>query len=260
MAGNPLAELNWYLGERFLRSNYYTEDNYATAEIEFTPRPSDNGKELRCEATSPALAQTAVISVPLSVRFAPEAVKIRMTPDRAREGRELTITCETGVSRPPATVTWWHNGERLENAESVVTMAPGGFDGSITTSKLTLRPTAQHDGAVVTCEARNPDLMDRTHDAVTLAVLREFVKKVFFCFAAATFLCFFFFQIPFDRCQAESEEILELFFLPSSRRLNFAATNKIRFSAVSHDAEAKNFKMRKKMRPWDKFDLRLSVF
>ena len=172
MAGNPLAHLTWYLGDRFLKSEYSTRDNYAFAELNFQPRPEDNGLELRCEASSPALLTSISVGIDLIVDFAPINVKISLDPDRPRAGHNVTLTCETDLSRPPAEVTWWHNGEKLLGANEVI-LDKGDFGGSITVSKLSLTLTAQHHDAVVTCDARNPNILDRAHDAITLSVNRK---------------------------------------------------------------------------------------
>ena len=177
VAGNPLAKLRWFLGDRELvhETSYSTKDNYASAELEIVPRSSDNGLVLRCEASNLATEDGGqgplVTSTVLDVEFPPEEVKIGVVPDRPRAGMNVTLICESGSSRPSSEVTWWHGGERLASSgeDEVSEAEDGGFS---TTSRLTIPLTAQHHGAVVTCEASNNG-QDRVHDAVTLSVNRE---------------------------------------------------------------------------------------
>ena len=171
LAGNPLAKLEWFIGDRKLESRYFTKDNYASAELDFIPRPSDNGEEIRCVASNVALAAPMTERVRVGVHFAPSAVKIRLLPDAPRAGSNVTLVCETTSSNPPARVTWWHNGERL--AASAAEETEGRFFGKVTTSELVIEATAAHDGAVVTCEAANGAADKRVHDAITLGVNRK---------------------------------------------------------------------------------------
>jgi hypothetical protein len=50
----------------------------------------------------------------------------------------------------------------------------GDHGGHVTSSHLTLTLTAQHHGAVVTCEAFNEIVGKRVHDSFTLTVRRKF--------------------------------------------------------------------------------------
>ena len=171
LAGNPLAKLEWFIGDRKLESRYFTKDNYASAELDFIPRPSDNGEEIRCLASNVALAAPLTERVRVGVNFPPSSVKIRLLPDIPKAGSNVTLVCETTSSSPPAKVTWWHNGERL--AASATEETEGRFFGRVTTSELVMEATAAHHGAVVTCEAANDAVDKRVHDAITLGVNRK---------------------------------------------------------------------------------------
>ena len=172
LAGNPLAKLEWFIGDRKLESRYFTKDNYASAELDFIPRPSDNGEEIRCLASNVALAAPMTERIRVGVNFPPSSVKIRLLPDVPKAGRNVTLVCETTSSNPPAKVTWWHNGERL-TASAPAEEMEGRFFGTVTTSELVIEATARHHGAVVTCEAANEAADKRVHDAITLGVNRK---------------------------------------------------------------------------------------
>jgi hypothetical protein len=111
-------------------------------------------------------------AVRVGVVFPPATVKINSMPERPRAGKNVTLVCETGSSNPASDVSWWHNGERLAGTTEVVNESR--FGGWVTTSELVLAATAQHHGAVVTCEAANEAVDKRVHDAVTLGVNRKF--------------------------------------------------------------------------------------
>ena len=178
IAGNPLATLKWFIGDRELKSEYMTRDNYASAELPFVPRAADNGARLTCQASNVATQQPLVASRNLTVDFAPELVQVTVRPTNPRAGYNATLVCETSSSNPAATVTWWHNGERLEEATEMV--MDGDHGGFVTTSHLFLAMTAQHHGAVVTCDAYNELVGQRSHDSITLSVDRKLTFYIFF--------------------------------------------------------------------------------
>ncbi len=106
ISGNPLATLKWYVGDKELNSIYVTRDNYASAEVSFVPRWTDNGAQIRCEATNLAMTKPEIAMRKLNVNFAPETVKLTSRPERPRAGYNVTLVCETATSRPASTITW----------------------------------------------------------------------------------------------------------------------------------------------------------
>ena len=76
IAGNPLATLKWYIGDKELNSMYVTRDNYASAELSFVPKWSDNGANIRCEATNLAMPKPEIDIRKLEIDFLPEQVKL----------------------------------------------------------------------------------------------------------------------------------------------------------------------------------------
>ena len=190
IAGNPLAELRWFveppnfnptkvgsaLERRELNSFYSTRDNFATAELEYIPKPEDNGGRLTCEATSPALSRPMRAFAEVVVLFSARSVKISADPERPRGGKNVTLTCETDPagSNPASAVSWWHNGEKLEPVSEMI--LDGKYGGFVTASYLQIRLTPQHNGAVITCEAVNQKLGHEIHDALTLNVERKLTR------------------------------------------------------------------------------------
>ena len=109
--------MKWFSGQRELPSIYTTRDNYASAELAFVPEQVDNGAELRCEATNVAIEDNDnspfVASRQLNVQFAPAYVQVSIMPESPKAGQNATLICETGSSRPAASVDWWSNGKKV---------------------------------------------------------------------------------------------------------------------------------------------------
>ncbi|KAF2365143.1 CD80-like immunoglobulin C2-set [Trinorchestia longiramus] len=67
-----------------------------------------------------------------------------------RGGVLETLSCRTTGSRPPATVSWWRNDRQLvDNAVQVV-------EQNLTMSSLSITPTPEDQGVVITCRVENP--------------------------------------------------------------------------------------------------------
>lgn len=175
ISGNPLATLKWYNGDQELVSIYLTRDNYASAEVAFVPQGSDNGRQLRCEATNMASMKPLVAVRNLTVDFAPQFVKVSVRPERPRAGANATLVCETASSYPASSISWWTNGEKLQGATEMI--VDGAYGGFVTSSHLQLALTPQHHGVVVTCDASNGIANQRAHDAVTLSIARKFIRS-----------------------------------------------------------------------------------
>ena len=177
ISGNPLATLKWFNGNKELVSIYLTRDNYASAEVAFIPKGSDNGGHLRCEASNMATESPLSLERNLTVDFAPDYIKMSVRPFQPKAGHNATLVCETASSYPASTITWWTNGEQLEGATEMI--VDGSYGGFVTSSHLQLSMTAQHHGVVITCDASNGIANRRAHDAITLSIAR---KSFFVCF------------------------------------------------------------------------------
>lgn len=84
----------------------------------------------------------------------PIKVKIVTPNELLTAGRPTPIRCETWGSFPAAKVTWLLDGEPLRQAD--VTVNSEGVDSNLTSSILTLRVSAENDGAELTCRSSNP--------------------------------------------------------------------------------------------------------
>lgn len=84
----------------------------------------------------------------------PIKVKIVTPNELLTAGRPTPIRCETWGSYPPAKVIWLIDGEPIRNSD--VTVNTDGIDANLTSSILTLRVSAENDGAELTCKSTNP--------------------------------------------------------------------------------------------------------
>lgn len=66
-------------------------------------------------------------------------------------GKKVQITCESGGSRPAATIIWRLNGSLLTEHKETV-------HANTTRSVLTLLPKALHHGSKISCTAENPKM------------------------------------------------------------------------------------------------------
>ena len=52
--------------------------------------------------------------------------QISVSPGRLSAGMMAKLTCESGASNPPATITWIRNGRRIPGFLVETTLAPNG--------------------------------------------------------------------------------------------------------------------------------------
>ncbi|GIY90850.1 uncharacterized protein CEXT_123301 [Caerostris extrusa] len=88
-------------------------------------------------------------SISLDLNLKPLNVHITSLQRPLSADRRTTLKCQSSGSRPPAVLTWWIGSRQLLNA-TVAT-----YD-STTISKLTLVPTSDDHGRVLSCRATNP--------------------------------------------------------------------------------------------------------
>lgn len=90
-------------------------------------------------------------------------------------GRPIPIRCETWGSYPPAKVVWLLDNEPIRNAE--MTVNTDGAEANVTSSILTLRVTAENDGAELICRSTNPWFSNGAlEDKRKISVACEFIN------------------------------------------------------------------------------------
>ncbi|XP_078584654.1 nephrin-like [Branchiostoma floridae x Branchiostoma japonicum] len=131
----------------------------------------DNGAQFKCTATNSQLGQSLDSSiVTIDVRFYAEGSRITGYSGPVTSGSSLTLTCTSGNSNPPATITW----TRVGGAAPTGTDQPqtdGQHGGKITSQQIRLTNLqAQDNGAQFNCTVTNSAVSQSEEKTVTIDV------------------------------------------------------------------------------------------
>ena len=175
MAGNPLADLTWFRGDEELSQAVTVKGengDYSKSDLTITVNRKDNGQAYKCKASNSATdensQQPLTTSLPLSVRFKPESVKITVEPAEPKAGQKANLICESGTSNPQSRIVWRYKHETYNGTTESV--KDGEFGGKITKNILQRTIHPEDHGAIIICEAINDDLQESVHNAITLSV------------------------------------------------------------------------------------------
>ncbi|XP_070156346.1 nephrin isoform X4 [Polyergus mexicanus] len=152
--GRPQPKVRWWRGETLLDSKDEPGE---------TPRVRTNTlivSELsradlhavfECQASNNNISQPLSMSIAIEMHLRPLSVMI-LSSEHAplSANRKYDIICTTIGSRPPAELSWYMDGKRLDNHTNKVSP-----DGNQTNSILTFQPTLLDHDKVITCRAEN---------------------------------------------------------------------------------------------------------
>ncbi|CAH1163760.1 unnamed protein product, partial [Phaedon cochleariae] len=110
----------------------------------------DVHSQLTCQAANNARTAPLAATLHVDMNFGPLDVVILGDNQPLSAGRRYDLLCQSTGSRPPATITWWKNGQRLENTRDMTSN-----DGNTTTSTLSFVPKKEDDGKYLSCRAEN---------------------------------------------------------------------------------------------------------
>ncbi|XP_072296696.1 sodium/potassium-transporting ATPase subunit alpha-2 isoform X2 [Eucyclogobius newberryi] len=151
------AQQTLYFGEkRALRDNRIQLHRSTSTELSITiseVQLSDEGEYTCSIFTMPVRTTRAMVTV-LGVPTQPQ---ISGFEEAVPEGGEVTLTCTSSGSKPPAGLEWYRGDEKLEARQDVVTSTPGEPTYSVR-SEVTLKVSRSDDNALVTCAAVHPSL------------------------------------------------------------------------------------------------------
>lgn len=119
-------------------------------------------------------AQTLNRMVHLTVLVPPKAVLIRDSRGRplngsitAADGQSLSLLCTAPGGRPPATLSWWRDGQRLEDV-----LVPGGDGSGDAASQLAVGPLGRRDlHASLVCRASNNNISEPLSVSVVIDII-----------------------------------------------------------------------------------------
>ncbi|XP_063994020.1 neural cell adhesion molecule 2-like [Diachasmimorpha longicaudata] len=109
--------------------------------------------ELTCGATNHNKSTLLSATVTVEMNLDPLDVNILNANKPLSANKHYELTCETYGSRPPATITWWWNGEHLKSSHDTTT-----HDANITKSFLSFTPSKGDTGRRLSCRAENREL------------------------------------------------------------------------------------------------------
>ncbi|KAK7071398.1 hypothetical protein SK128_022041, partial [Halocaridina rubra] len=151
--GHPPPRIRLFKGEEEVEVQEQQKGNLTWARAAFKVAPQDNGVEIKCEVSNPATSTPLTSHTTINILFPAWEVNTSSTPTKVEVGEAATLTCESSPSLPPSTLTWHSRGATLEGATTV--HSPGLYGGTVTRSVLVVRPHADDNGRVFTCDADN---------------------------------------------------------------------------------------------------------
>ncbi|XP_024886756.1 neural cell adhesion molecule 2-like [Temnothorax curvispinosus] len=150
--GKPVPMVSWYRNDRFVTNRTTTPSSGVTrSEIVIQNLNRDDVHSvLTCNATNNNRSIPLSSSVRVDMNFSPLEVKIIDGNRPLSAGKKYDLVCTTSGSRPPASVTWWRNGQRLVDSKETTSA-----DGNTTTSVLSFMATKADAGRHLSCQAEN---------------------------------------------------------------------------------------------------------
>ncbi|RZF47478.1 hypothetical protein LSTR_LSTR007405 [Laodelphax striatellus] len=112
------------------------------------------GALLTCQASNTRLVPPLSITISIELYLRPLEVKLLGDNLALSAGSKYEVACRSSGSRPPATISWWKNGQPVRGHTRETTSA----DGNVTLGTLTVVPQAEDSGQILTCRASNPHL------------------------------------------------------------------------------------------------------
>ncbi|XP_075221992.1 nephrin-like, partial [Lycorma delicatula] len=104
-----------------------------------------------CTASNNNISQPVSAKISVEMHFKPLSAQILSSDQPLSVDRKYNITCQAIGSRPPAKVSWWIDGRKLEHFNETVSQ-----DDNVTISILKFTPTLQDHEKTLTCRAENP--------------------------------------------------------------------------------------------------------
>ncbi|XP_076394781.1 nephrin isoform X1 [Megachile rotundata] len=155
--GRPEPKVRWWRGEMLLDSKdepgEFPSLRRNTLIIRELSR-ADLHAVFTCQASNNNISQPVSASVAIEMHLKPLSVTILSSEHAPLSAdRKYDINCMSVGSRPPAKLSWYMEGKKLNNYTEKVSQ-----DGNMTSSILTFKPTLLDHDKVITCRAENPNV------------------------------------------------------------------------------------------------------
>ncbi|CAH1128367.1 unnamed protein product [Ceutorhynchus assimilis] len=151
--GKPLAKVSWWRNQSLItdETQYFQERAKSQSILKIDKLTRSHLLAVySCEANNSKRQPPLVVRVAIDMYLRPLEVVLVGNSLQFSTGKKYNITCESRGSRPPAGITWWKDGRRLEGGDMVVSA-----DGNVTTSALHFVPKASDHGLTLACKASN---------------------------------------------------------------------------------------------------------
>ncbi|KAH8417035.1 hypothetical protein KR222_001779, partial [Zaprionus bogoriensis] len=153
VGGYPVPSINWYRDGVEIPSNtiYLSGKTIQQSEITLGPLGrADLNSRLVCRAMNHPKSSIVEAVVQIDMNFAPLNIRLLGAYQPLSAGRRYDLLCQSAGSRPPAIITWWQNGIRLEKTTETTSS-----DGNQTTSTLSINVSKTDSGKFLSCKAYN---------------------------------------------------------------------------------------------------------
>ncbi|XP_058982793.1 neural cell adhesion molecule 2 isoform X2 [Musca domestica] len=132
--GKPIPEITWLRDDIKLISPIKHGDQYIESELTLGPLGrSDLKSRISCRASNHPRATPVVTVVQIDMNFPPLDIRLLGAYQPLSAGRRYDLLCQSAGSRPPAVITWWLDGIRMEKTTETTSS-----DGNQTTSTLSI--------------------------------------------------------------------------------------------------------------------------
>ncbi|XP_061389228.1 hemicentin-1, partial [Musca vetustissima] len=149
----PIPEITWLRDDiKLLSQNkYISSGHYVESEISLGPLGrSDLKSHISCRASNHPRATPVETVVQIDMNFPPLDIRLLGAYQPLSAGRRYDLLCQSAGSRPPAVITWWLDGIRMEKTTETTSS-----DGNQTTSTLSISFNKNDAGKLLTCKAYN---------------------------------------------------------------------------------------------------------
>ncbi|XP_073848797.1 sidestep VII transmembrane protein isoform X3 [Musca autumnalis] len=151
--GRPIPQITWLRDDMKLMSQikYISEERYIESELTLGPLGrSDLKSHISCRASNHPRATPVETVVQIDMNFPPLDIRLLGAYQPLSAGRRYDLLCQSAGSRPPAVITWWLDGIRMEKTTETTSS-----DGNQTTSTLSISFNKNDAGKLLTCKAYN---------------------------------------------------------------------------------------------------------
>ncbi|XP_022907185.1 neural cell adhesion molecule 2-like [Onthophagus taurus] len=153
--GKPAPIVTWFRNDVPVTNDSVALPSAGTTHVRSELKVSglsrqDVHSELTCQAYNNPKTQPLASTLHVDMNFGPLDVKILGASQPLSAARRYDLLCQSSGSRPPATITWWKNGQRMEKNKETTSR-----DGNTTTSTLSFVASKEDDGKYLSCKAEN---------------------------------------------------------------------------------------------------------